>query len=151
MNKFTKHALLISALALSFSAVAAFHGGMTMSQVESEIQQRAKNHESLAAIVAAATPVTTATLTCAAISQGFEPGSVLGTMIAAGRPAGDVVSAAMSCGAKESQLAPALIAAGLDPAAYFSGTAGGETAGSSFAGSPASTASGGGGGGASRS
>lgn len=145
MNKFAKHAVLVSALALSFSAAAAFQSGMTMSQVESEIQQRANNRESLAAIIAAATPVPTAILSCAAISQGFEPGSVLSAMMAVGRPAGDVVAAAMNCGAREAQLAPALVAAGLDPAAYFSGTAGGETGPSSFSGSPSSTAGGGGG------
>jgi len=150
MNKFIKHAVLASALALSFSAVAAFQSGMTMSQVESEIQQRVKNHESLAVIIAAATRVPTATLSCAAISQGFEPGSVLSSMMAVGRPAVDVVAAAMNCGAKESQLAPALVAAGLDPADYFGSTAGGESRGS-FSGSPSSTTSGGGGGGASRS
>lgn len=132
-------AVVAGALAFSLSAMAAFAPGMTVSQLDTEVQQRLQQGQSLAAIAADAklAGVSPSMLTYALITQGKDAAEVVSALVSAGFSASSVVNAAVAAGASYKDMVAIAVAAGADPTAITPATAagpGGEAGGAGTSG-----------------
>lgn len=147
MSKFIKLGLLFGVLSLSLSA-AAFDKNQSADAVESEVQLRLKNGETLQTIAASAfdAGVLPGVLTLALISEKQDPSAVVGALVTAGFPANVVVNAAVTTGAPYGTMLASAVNAGADPGSITPPTGAGRSgpAGNS-GGTPGNASSGGGG------
>ena len=162
MKTFAKIALAGGVALSSFSALAAFSSGMSLSQIDNEVRAGLSRGESLTALSTGAkgAGVGVGSLVLSMLSQNQEVCSVVTAAVSAGYDAKAVISAASATGNKATDLVACAIAGGADPTTITDATAagGGDAGGGgiggpggNFGSNPTGTFGGGGGGSVSRS
>jgi hypothetical protein len=158
-----KFVMTAGVLVASFSAMAAFTGGMGAAQIDTEVQRSLGAGLALDAIAssAKASGVSGGLLTSSLIGQKQDTCKVISSLVGSGFSANEVVNAAKASGAKYDAAVGCAIAAGADPTTITEATAAGAPGdaggagvvggNNGFSGGGGSTFSGGGGSGGSRS